>query len=135
MEDLNAALEDNISEETEEISEALEGAEEHYLPTLEEDIEELRMRYPELSSGSADELFKTERFAELRALGLSAEEAYLATARQRRSDGRAHLSSSLAAGVGAPRSAMPERELRAARELFSDMSDAEIRRLYKKVRV
>ena len=106
-------------------------------PRLEDDIAVLSAKHPELGRcESPEELIRVERYEELRALGLSEEEAYLATARRaRRPDNRQHLTSSVTGGVGSPSSAMSERELRAARELFYGMSDAEIRRLYKKVSV
>ncbi len=127
--ELNTAeelLTDDLSDTTEDIP----------VHRLEDDIDELSVKHPELARcESPEELIKVERYEELRALGLSTEEAYLATVRiARRPDNRQHLSSSPSGGVGAPSSAMPDRDLKAARELFSGMSDAEIRRLYKKVK-
>ena len=111
------------------------------IPVAEEDaaqspdaLFELCEVYPELTCENADALCNIERYRELRALGLSVEEAYRATSKRKvTSDSRSHLSVSVGGG-GAPSShGIPEPEMRSARELFSDMSDAEIRRLYKRV--
>ena len=95
---------------------------------------ELGEFFPGITEESADAVCNLERYRQLRALGLSGEEAYAATAKKRVArDSRAHLSSSLGRGASMPRSGMPEQDLRAAREIFIGMSDAEIRQLYKKV--
>ena len=105
-------------------------------PAIEvsEPLTELCESYPELTPESATALCNLDRYCELRALGLSVEEAYRATAKKKPSiDNRSHLSVSVGGG-GAPSShGISEPELRSAREIFSDMSDAEIRRLYKRV--
>lgn len=44
-----------------------------------------------------------------------------------------HLTGSVPRRVETPRGVMTKAEMREARELFSDLSDAEIHRLYKKV--
>lgn len=91
--------------------------------------------FPEiLSSENPADIMNLDRYSELRALGLTEQEAYLATRRTRvREDNRAHLSPTVTREAKGPGSAMPDGELRACRELFLGMSDAEIRRLYKKV--
>ena len=96
--------------------------------------EELSLICPGISDENAEEFCNTERYLELKALGLTSEEAFAATAKKRISqDSRAHLSSSIGrSGVGSSRR-IPEQELRSAREIFSGISDAEIRRLYKRV--
>ena len=101
---------------------------------VSEPLTELCESYPELTPESAEALCNLERYRELRALGLSVEEAYRATAKKKpTADNRAHLSVSVGGG-GTPAShGISEPELRSAREIFSDMSDAEIRRLYKRV--
>ncbi len=117
-----------VSEETADKSAA------DYAELVRSDIRELAEEFPELS-GLSDicELENPLRYAALRDLGLSPAEAYLASSKKRAHfDNRSHLHStpiipSRANGY------MPEHEMAAARELFSDMSDAEIRRLYKKV--
>ena len=99
-----------------------------------EPLTELCESYPELTPENAAALCNLERYRELRALGLSVEEAYRATSKKKpMPDNRAHLSVSVGGG-GAPAShGISEPELRSAREIFSGMSDAEIRRLYKRV--
>ena len=102
--------------------------------TEELDIDELALICPDITEENADAYCNLARYRELRALGLSGEEAYAATAKKRVArDSRAHLSSSIGRGASMPRSGMPEQDLRAAREIFIGMSDAEIRQLYKKV--
>lgn len=109
-------------------------AETNYAQIVKEDIAALSSEFAELA-GLSDitELENPLRYAALRDLGLSPAEAYLATTRRRRArDNRSHL-------YGAPiinskkSGAIPENEMAAAREIFSDISDAEIRKLYKKV--
>lgn len=103
----------------------------------EEELATLAESFPEiLASENPENSVNLERYSELRAMGLTEREAYLATRRTTvREDNRAHLSPAVAREARGPRSAMPEGELRACRELFFGMSDAEIRRLYKKVSV
>lgn len=45
----------------------------------------------------------------------------------------AHLTTSVPRAVAVPRGAMSKTQLREARELFPDLTDGEIHRLYKKV--
>lgn len=83
---------------------------------------------------SIAELENAERYGALRDLGLTPREAYLATApRPRRQDNRAHLTSAVPIRAGAPDVGISSRELAAARELFSGLSDSEIRSLYRRV--
>ena len=107
-----------------------------YANLVREDVMALRAEFSELSSlTDVTELDNPLRYAALRDLGLSPREAYLATATKQRSrtDNRAHLYSTPPRAVGG--ASMPEAELSAAREIFGDLSDAEIRKLYKKVTV
>ena len=105
-----------------------------YRSIADEDIRTLRSLFPELRDAkSITELENPLRFAALRDLGLSAEEAYLATAkRQPRIDNRAHLTASIPT-MAMPEEDMPRHELEAAREMFSGLSDKEIRSLYRRV--
>ena len=74
------------------------------------------------------------RYGALRDLGLSAREAYLASGgRKERNDNRSHLFSSVPAKTSSRFCEIPRADLYAAREIFTDMSDSEIRNLYKKV--
>ena len=106
-----------------------------YEEIIREDIETLRGEFSELSAlRDITELENPMRYAALRDLGLSPAEAYLATTRHtRKRDNRSHLHTAVPRMAAIPKGYMSDRELEAARELFSDMSDAEIRKLYKKV--
>ena len=81
------------------------------------------------------ELVNEARYAELRALGLSAKEAFLATAKRESviHDNKSHLGRSIPRSVHTPSSAMSTAELIEARELFGNLSDEEIKKLYNKV--
>ena len=105
-----------------------------YVCALSEGNPSYRLVSPELSElGDISELNNPLRYAALRDLGLSPAEAYLATAkRSPRRDNRSHLSAIRTVSY-APQGSMSESELIAAREIFTDISDAEIRKLYKKV--
>ena len=105
-----------------------------YAEIAREDLALLKSEFPELSDlRDICELNNPMRYAALRDLGLSPAEAYLATAKRiPKRDNRAHLSATGNASYS-PQGSMSEAELSTARELFSDMSDAEIRKLYKKV--
>lgn len=110
-----------------------DAAMQEYGRRAEEDARELRAMFPELSALSGIiALPDPIRFAELRDLGLSAREAYLATSGGRRQDNRAHLHSAYPSPAHTP-AGMSDDELRRARELFSDLSDTEIRKLYKRI--
>lgn len=106
-----------------------------YEQLMEDDLAELRGEFPELSGiGHVSELKNPMRYAQLRDLGLTPTEAYLAArGKQERHDNRAHLRSSAPKGAHAPRGSMPRAELELARELFSGLDDSEIQRLYRKV--
>lgn len=106
-----------------------------YEQLMAEDLDTLKRSFPELRGvNSITGLANPMRYAELRDLGLSASEAYLATAGATRgTDTRSHLSSSVPRRAHAP-AGMSRSELQAARALFSDMTDAEIQRLYNRVK-
>ena len=110
-----------------------------YEALAREDLEILRGEFSDLEGvSSLAELDNPIRYGELRDLGLSPREAYLATAmpkreRARAYDNRSHLRSSVPKSHGGRVDTMRVDELREARELFEGMSDAEIVRLYKKV--
>ena len=109
---------------------------EDYEALIARDLEILRASIPELENiKDISELENPVRYGALRDLGLSPEEAWRATSvnARRHTDNRAHLRSSAPKAVHADTLDMSYRELQAARELFSGISDAEIQRLYKKV--
>ena len=100
---------------------------------VDRDISELKGEFDELSQiRSIGDLPNPTRYAALRDLGLTPREAYLATCRPK-SDGRAHLTSSVPRAAMPPMDRMSKEALMEAREIFSDMDDTEIQRLYKKV--
>ena len=93
------------------------------------EIEVLSGEFPEVNLGE-----HTERYSELRSLGLTEREAFFASAsRLPRTDTRAHLGGGMPKMARSPMGAMPRRELEAAREIFSGLSDRQIENLYKKV--
>ena len=105
-----------------------------YEKVIEDDLASLRSEFHELANVvSITELNNPLRYAALRDLGLSPAEAYLATRKRTPSDTRAHLGTAYAKRAASPYGSMPQRELTAARELFGDLNDADIQRLYRKV--
>ena len=129
--------EDTLDTDEEKLSDepASEEEDEQLEPeySLEEDMDELKTDYPELVSSVKNT--NSERYGELRALGLSPREAYLATGEQRKPhDTRIHLGDSAPRAARSPVSKMTRRELELARSVFDGMSDDEIRRLYNKVK-
>ena len=103
--------------------------------TVDEDIAELRESFPELSKiQSISELKNPTRYAALRDLGLSSREAYLAThGKVAPANNRSHLTSSVPSAAKIPSSGMSRAQMDEARELFGNLSDTEIQKLYKKV--
>ena len=103
-----------------------------YEALILEDVKALKNEFYELS-GLSDitELENPLRYAELRDLGLSPAEAYLAT-KKRRDDNRSHLRA-IHNVKSTHQNTMSDSELASCRELFGNISDAEIRRLYKRV--
>ncbi len=96
-----------------------------------DDIEELKKSFPELSSlGSVSQLLYPEKYAKFRGLGLSPAEAFLATGQALKPKKTAPSSP---ISVARQRDSIPNRELKFAREIFTDLCDKEIQELYKKV--
>ncbi len=105
-----------------------------YDEIIRNDVRELRSRFPELS-GIVDitDLENPIRYAELRDLGLSPREAYLATSeRRQKPDTRRHLSSAVPKRAAMP-AGLSQSELSDMRELFSGLSDTELNRLARRV--
>ncbi len=99
-----------------------------------EDMETLAEEFPELRGREITELENPMRYAALRDLGLTPREAYLATSGIRiQRDNRSHLGSAVPRGASRPSSKITASELKAARELFDGISDAQIIQLYKRV--
>lgn len=107
-----------------------------YSRIVEEDILALKSEFAELASmKDIYELKNPIRYGALRDLGLTPKEAYLASGGRRTvSDNRAHLHSSVPRSATSPLGEIPRKEFEMARELFSDLSDGEIQKLYRKVK-
>ena len=104
-----------------------------YAAVVEEDIRTLREEFRELSTlTDICELDDPMRYAALRDLGLTPAEAYLATAKRQKKDNRSHLVATRTVSAS-QNGSMSDAELSAAREIFVGVSDAEIRKLYKRV--
>ena len=107
-----------------------------YERIMREDLASLKSSFPELSElGDISELPGALRYAALRDLGLTAQEAYMAASAQRvRRDNRSHLSTAVSRGAAAPVGSMSQSDLLAARQLFSGLTDNEIHNLYRRVK-
>ena len=107
-----------------------------YAKIIDDDIRALKEEFPELHSMTdIYELKNPARYGALRDLGLSAKEAYLASGGVRAMrDNRSHLYSSVPKSATSPLGEIPRQEFELAKEIFSDMSDSEIRKLYQKVK-
>ncbi len=105
-----------------------------YEALIASDVAALKSEFPELK-GISDitELHNPLRYAALRDLGLSPAEAYMATAKRRTQDTRSHLRSAHGRSAASQTGMMSQFELATARELFPDMNDSELQRLYKRV--
>ena len=101
---------------------------------VEEDLEQIRNEFPSLYGiNDITDLKNPLRFGALRDLGLTAKEAFLASGGAKSGyDNRAHLTSSVpkraSSGIE-----MTRKEYEIAKDLFSELSDSEIKKLYKKV--
>ena len=125
-EDTAASVEEKEADEKEDTVD--------YSELLRSDMAELAAEFSPKENIKITDLKNPVRYGALRDLGLTPREAYLASGgRKEKSDNRAHLSSSVPRAVSSSFSEIPRAELDAARELFADMSDSEIRNLYKKV--
>ena len=121
-----------IDEEAEEAAEP----EQNYEEIARRDVSELHEIFPELFMlTSITQLENPMRYAALRDLGLSPKEAYLATTTRPhiRYDGKSHMRGSVPIGAFGQSASMSAGELAGARELFGDLSDSEIQKLYKRV--
>ena len=106
-----------------------------YEALIKEDVAALKAHFPELSGiNDVTDLDDPLRYAALRDLGLTPKEAYLATSKRRYGDTRSHLRRASGRNASGASSLMSAGELAAAREIFPGKSDADIQRLYKRVR-
>lgn len=111
-------------------------AEIDYAALAAEDLATLKAQFPALkNANSLAVLPDPVRYAELRECGLSPKEAYLATGGTPRkaSDNRAHLFSAVPRASASASEPISASEMAEARRLFSDLSDAQIYKLHKKV--
>ena len=97
--------------------------------TFEEDLRALIAEFPELRSAVRGGI-STKRYGELRSLGLSVREAYLAASAPRGQDNRAHIISGVPGGARSPEIGMSSAEMEIARNIFHGLSEQEIKRLY-----
>lgn len=111
-----------------------------YAAMAEADLAEIKRLAPALGGlGHLSELPNAARYAALREAGLTVEEALWAAchrtvARTAPYDNRSHLRASAPLGAAGNPVAMSAGEMQAARDLFSDLTDAEIERLYARCR-
>ncbi len=143
MEDTNleattaqVAAEEIADESSASPTEAPEAEEADYEAVARADMDALKAQFPALSAlTSLAELPDPARYGELRELGLSPREAYLAIGGtpKRKSDNRSHLFSSVPRTSAHGRDLPTSEQMAEARRLFTDLNDAQIHRLYKKV--
>ncbi len=108
---------------------------EYYAELLEEDLAEIKREFPELPENlSITDIKDPLRFGALRDLGLTPTEAYLAVGgRAHVRDNRAHLTATVPRTAQSRTADIPRSELKIARTVFSDMSEAELEKLYRRV--
>lgn len=106
-----------------------------YAELEKEDLISLKSEFTEVMyMKSLGELKNPKRYGELRDMGLSPKEAYLASGgRAQKRDNRQHLHSRVPSMARESRM-MPEGDLMAAKSIFGDISEAEIIRLYNRVK-
>ena len=113
--------------------EAEENGEIDYAKRLDEDLAQIREQFPSLHGlRDVTDLKDPLRFGALRDLGLSAKEAFLASGGAKAGyDNRTHLTASV------PKRAsngieMTRKEYEVVKDLFSHLSDSEIKKLYQR---
>jgi hypothetical protein len=127
--DADMATEDTEAEGTED------GHDDYYSSLAESDVRTLKDSFRELKDlKDLTELENPMRFALLRDAGYSAVEAYLESSRRKKhQDNRSHLYSSVPISRSKSDISMTREEMEMARDLFPDISDSEIQKLYKSV--
>ena len=134
------ALPDEAEEPDDPAPEPDPAPDESFRRQAEEDLARLRLVDPETAAyRHLGEMPGAIRFAELREMGLSVEEAYYAV-RGAKSEkpspdrgGRAHLQASVPGRAAAGGVGMTVGEIEAARRLFPGLPDREIASLYRRV--
>lgn len=124
----DGAEEEDGEGETEEIE-----TEDGHRVRAEEDLLALQSEFPEMRGKSLADLPSPRRFGELRELGLSPVEAYLATRERVTVGGKSHLRASQPTHSVSRTSAMTAGEMREAASLFPKLSGRDIVKLYKRV--
>lgn len=131
---------DDPAPETDPAQEADPAQDESFRRQAEEDLARLRLLDPETAAyRHLGEMPGAIRFAELRELGLSVEEAYYAVrgANPEKPSpdrgGRAHLHASVPGRAASGGAGMTVGEIEAARRLFPGLPDREIASLYRRV--
>ena len=129
----NTLEDDNSDSESAPGEEAGEG-EIDYAKRVEDDLEQIRKEFPTLYGiNDITDLKNPLRFGALRDLGLTAKEAFLASGGAKSGyDNRAHLTSSVPKRASSG-TEMSRKEYELARDLFTDLSESEIKKLYKRV--
>ena len=135
---LDSAVIENAEEPLPEVKDEMhtEDAEEKASFDLGSDLDELASEFPRAATEDPDAIIDTARYEELRALGLSPREAFLATSKKgeaHAADTRAHLGGSVPKRARPLATGMSAHELKCAKEIFGDMSDEELRSLYRRV--
>ncbi len=119
-----------------------------YETLMQLDLAEVKRNYPDAASyNSVAEFPHAKRFAELRDLGLSAKEAYIAShpdavrrnvaesvRKQNLAETKNHIHSTVPKGTKDTSVTIPKKELEEWRDLFPDCSDRELAKLYKKTK-
>ena len=123
--DSEAELGGSVERESGAQGEAQQSAE----GAFERDLGTLINEFPELRSAACGSI-NTSRYGELRALGLTVREAYLAASAPHGRDNRAHIVSGVPTGARSPECGMSSAEMELARGIFSSLSEQEIKRLY-----
>ena len=133
IEEMIEETEDEVLEEAECVDEGEGELVKSFDP--DSDLDELKREFPELvATESFSDIEGAVRYGALRDLGLTPSEAYRATRKSApRENTRAHLSPAVPRMAASPRTGISREELRVMRDVFGDMSDSDIRRLYKKV--
>lgn len=98
-----------------------------------EDVFKLCLEFPDMRAKDLCRITSDERYSQLRAMGLTPREAYLATSKPKAADNRAHLVTEVPSGARVHSTGMTSWEMSCARALFSDLPESEIKRLYAKV--
>ena len=138
--EISAVEEPNVQEEadndglTENEAPENEGEEEiDYAKRVEEDLEEIRRQVPTLYGISdISDLKNPLRFGALRDLGLTVKEAFLASGGAKAVyDNRAHLTASVPKRASSGME-MSRKEYEVVKDLFSNLSDSEIKKLYQR---